>query len=779
MNLIKSLMMRRRQFLIAAGVSSTGALTCKKLAGFASPDFQTNGAIAPTNIAAIAMASEKARAAGTKAITNKCPNLLSPLRIRNVVLKNRIMHTQSPPHSMQGPENFPADAFRNHYSNMAKNAAIVSLDDHFSPYPKTYGDPKDMHNGTDHYSDHIWEDIPPVHNYVNRMIDDIHCEGALVRYVGTTGGGGGMAPGGAPGGGGAEGRGGPGGGAVPQGQGAGGRGAAGGGPGGGTGGQPAGGRGTPPAGGGPGGGGMPGGGPGGRGSQAQATLSVKEIVAQAKEIEDQGYDVYQMNTDSLEAVQAVRAATNLVIMSALRVGGGAGAPMGGGTTTLHPWVYEGSDLDWQFGKNTPGIANVNQPTAAEIEQAVEAARKLEGLADILWIRDGRHEHPNDWTQDEDRPFNLAYAEAIKKAGLKVLVCPSAGFHNVLQNEEFIATGKTDMVGMTTPFFADPELVKKITEGRVEDILPCVQCHSCHGISRTHGPWYDTCTVNPKWATPAYKLDNIPAPKAVKKVAVIGGGPGGMKAALVAAERGHKVTLYEKSEALGGLLQHTDYTQWKWNYRNFKNYLVNQVKRAGIEVQLKTTATPDMIKAKGYDTVLVATGAEPVISRMAGADASNVFNILSVYSNKKALGKNVVVIGAGRIGTETGMGLAKDGHKVTLIGSGKNLIELEVIGSHNMMNQIAIAQNHPDFDFVLEATVKSITGSKVTYTDSKGEEKSIQADSIVIYSGLKPRLDEAMKFSGSADQVLFLGDCTGKNGTIQKTIRSAFFVASQV
>jgi 2,4-dienoyl-CoA reductase-like NADH-dependent reductase (Old Yellow Enzyme family)/thioredoxin reductase len=770
MNLIKSLIMRRRQFLIAAGVSSTSALTCKKLAAF-----HANGEITPANMAAISAAAEKARAASMRAIANQCPNLLSPLRIRNVVLKNRIMHTASPPHSLQGPENFPADAFRNHYSNMAKNAGIVSLDDHFATYPKTYGDPKDMHNGTDHYSDHIWQDIPPVHNYVNRMIDDIHCEGALVRYVGTTGGGGGMAPGGGgPGGSGGGPGGGAGGGAAPPGQGTGGRGVQDGSRGGGAAGQAAGGRGTPPA------GGMPAGGPpGGRGGQAQTQLSVKEIVAQAKEVEDKGYDIYQLNTDDPEAVQAVRSATNLVLMSGLRVGGGGGGPMGGGSTTLHPWVYEGSDLDWQFGKNTPGITNVNQPTAAEIESAVEAAKKMEGLVDILWIRDGRHEHPNDWTQDEDRPFNLAYAEAIKKAGVKVLVCPSAGFHNVLQNEEFIATGKMDMVGMTTPFFADPEIVKKITEGRIEDILPCVQCHCCHGISRTHGPWYDTCTVNPKWATPAYKLENIPAPRAVKKVAVIGGGPSGMKAALTAADRGHKVTLYERSEALGGLLQHTDYTQWKWNYRNFKNHLINQVKKSGIEVQLKTTATPEMIKAKGYDTVLVATGAEPVVSKMKGADASNVFSILSAYSNKKALGKNVVVIGAGRIGTETGMGLAKDGHKVTVISSGKELIELAVIGSHNMMNQIAIAQNHPDFDFALEATVKSITDGKVTYTDSKGEEKSIPADSIVIYSGLKPRMDEAMKFVGSAPQVLLLGDCTGKNGTIQKAIRSGFFVASQV
>jgi thioredoxin reductase len=96
-----------------------------------------------------------------------------------------------------------------------------------------------------------------------------------------------------------------------------------------------------------------------------------------------------------------------------------------------------------------------------------------------------------------------------------------------------------------------------------------------------------------------------------------------------------------------------------------------------------------------------------------------------------------------------------------------------------MDQIQILENHPNIDFELEAKVKSIKGNAVTYTDSKGAEKTLQADSFVIWSGMKPRVDEAEKFIGSADQVLFMGDCTGKAGTVQKTQRQAFFMASQV
>ena len=171
MNLIKKLM-GRRQFLIATGVASTCALTCKKLAGF-----QTRAA----------MAADRAATANVKAAGNRCPHLLSPLRIRNVMLKNRIMHTVSPNYLMQGPENYPTDAWRKHYSDMAKNAAIVSTSTSFGTYPKDYSSYSDY--GWSRISNDKWEDIPPVHNYVDRMIEDIHCEGSLVLFSGNTGGG--------------------------------------------------------------------------------------------------------------------------------------------------------------------------------------------------------------------------------------------------------------------------------------------------------------------------------------------------------------------------------------------------------------------------------------------------------------------------------------------------------------------------------------------------------------------------------------------------------------
>jgi pyruvate/2-oxoglutarate dehydrogenase complex dihydrolipoamide dehydrogenase (E3) component len=140
---------------------------------------------------------------------------------------------------------------------------------------------------------------------------------------------------------------------------------------------------------------------------------------------------------------------------------------------------------------------------------------------------------------------------------------------------------------------------------------------------------------------------------------------------------------------------------------------------------------------------------------------------------------VVVVGAGKYGFEAALGMAKDGHKVTVLTTAKELYEAAFVGPHNMQNQENIYKYHPNFSYELEVMVRSIAGGKVAYTDKNGAEKTVKADSIVLYSGLKPKTEEAYEFTGTADEVYLLGDCTGKNGHLQKAVRSAFFTASQV
>jgi 2,4-dienoyl-CoA reductase-like NADH-dependent reductase (Old Yellow Enzyme family)/thioredoxin reductase len=409
-----------------------------------------------------------------------------------------------------------------------------------------------------------------------------------------------------------------------------------------------------------------------------------------------------------------------------------------------------------------------------LEDLVKYAKLWEGHVDILQLRgwDLPSSHPMGYNSKKGKPITIRYAEAIKKSGIKMVVAPIGGYQDLDLNEEFIASGKTDMVAMARAFIADPEYGQKAYEGRGEDIVPCILCNKCQGNVRT--PNLDVCSVNPYIGLGPKANRMISIPGIPKKVAVVGGGPAGMKAALVAAERGHKVTLYEKGENLGGLLRHTDFASFQWPLKDYKDYLIRQVTKKGINIQLKTAATPEMLKAKRYDAVLVAIGAEPVIPRIPGADGKNVHNVVEVFGNEKTLGKNVVVIGGDLIGAETGMYLAEKGFSVTVLTSGKELMKSE--GSHQ---DIDLYRDMKNFSFVAEATAKSISEGKVTYIDAKGGENSIQADSIVIYAGFRPKQSEALRFSASAARFISIGDCSAVGGMVRACTRSAFAAASQI
>jgi pyruvate/2-oxoglutarate dehydrogenase complex dihydrolipoamide dehydrogenase (E3) component len=235
-----------------------------------------------------------------------------------------------------------------------------------------------------------------------------------------------------------------------------------------------------------------------------------------------------------------------------------------------------------------------------------------------------------------------------------------------------------------------------------------------------------------------------------------------------------VTIFEKGDSLGGLLRHTDFASFQWPLKDYKDYLVRQMKKNGIDVQLKTTATPEMIKSKGYEAVIIAIGAEPVIPNIPGADGKNVINAVDVFGKEKALGKNVVIIGGDLIGTETGMYLAENGHTVTVLTSSKELMKSE--GMHQDIDSYLDMKN---FSFITEAITKGISEGKVTYVDAKGNENSIQADSVVIYGGFKPRQDEALRFSGTAARFFNIGDSQAWGGMVRACTRSAFAAASQI
>jgi NADPH-dependent 2,4-dienoyl-CoA reductase/sulfur reductase-like enzyme len=251
----------------------------------------------------------------------------------------------------------------------------------------------------------------------------------------------------------------------------------------------------------------------------------------------------------------------------------------------------------------------------------------------------------------------------------------------------------------------------------------------------------------------------------------------MKAAITAAERGHRVTLYEKNESLGGLLSHSDFSTYKWALKKFKDFLIRQVDKVGVNVVFRTEATPEMIKSKGYEVDVVAVGSEPAMLRIPGAEGRNIYNVVDVYPKEKELGENVVLIGGGEIGAETGIYLAKCGHWVTAITAEKEFVRINRVHYPDLI--VSTYKNMDNFSVITEATVTGISDGKVIYTDVQGSGKTTQADSVVVFNGLKAKKEEALKFSGSAKRFFAVGDCSEMGGNVQRSIRSAFFAASQI
>jgi NADPH-dependent 2,4-dienoyl-CoA reductase/sulfur reductase-like enzyme len=730
MNLIQRLM-GRRQFLVAAGVTSTAAFVGNKLAGVIDPVLKTNSA----------MAAEKAVTAGVKG-SGKYAHLMSPLKIGSVILKNRMYSTAAVPHNLQGGENFPAEPSRSYAALLAKNGAAIVTCRIITNRVR-----KDLGGDSAHMLIYDLEDYG-VQNYLDQLVEGIHCYGSKAAFpldltlpgqsqmgIPTmTMPGAGAAQGAMPAGG-------------PQGGGM-------------------------PSEGGPSEGGMPGGGPQGGMSSGigaiMASLSsppqeisaeaaktlIDTAVKQAKFYQTHGFDVASLRVPNVKD----RVSFGAELYSAIKKACGQDFLIESPITVIDP-----------------SVKSSETSSAYTLEEAVALAKKWEGLADILQIRvsGGTANHPDGYNQERNKPLPLRFAQTIKESGAKIIAAPNGGFNNLDFSEECIATGKLDMIAMGRPFIADFEYAKKAYEGR-GDTVPCLMCNKCHGSQSA--PWVSLCSVNPKLGIDS-AVRIIDAPTVKKKVAVIGGGPAGLKAAVTAAERGHKVTLYEKNEFLGGQAVHADYSPFKWPTKDFKDYLVGQAKKLGVEIFLRTTATPETLKSKGYDAILIAIGSEPAASKIPGADGKNVWNVMSIWGNEKSLGKEVVFVGGGQFGVETAVYLAKVGHKVTVLTSERQLIR--PTGPHQLSSISDACQQLENFSSVTGAVTKKISEGAVTYVDVKGAEKSIKADSVVVYAGFKPRQEEAMKFSGLAGQTLIIGECSGIGDGIQKSQRSAFFAASQV
>ena len=343
-------------------------------------------------------------------------------------------------------------------------------------------------------------------------------------------------------------------------------------------------------------------------------------------------------------------------------------------------------------------------------------------------------------------------------------------------EKVIAEGKADLVAIGRGLLSDPHWAKKVEETRQRHIRPCIGCHDgC--MNRLINGKPTSCAVNPaSGREKEYALHRTNRPK---KVMVIGGGVAGMEAGRVAALRGHKVVIYEKSNKLGGHVREAVRMPFKEAEQKLLDWYNTELKELKVQIHLKTEVTPKLIREKNPDAVVVATGSKPISVNVPGADRPSVVNACDFLSGRKEAGKSVVVVGGGQVGCEIGLWLSQQGKKVTVV---EKLHELMIGGRPipwmNLVMLIDLLKYHK-VDVKTNFSLHEVAdhGAVVIGKDSRKE--TIPADTIIIAIGLASEQGIYYSLLGKKITDLYLIGDAREAKNVMNAIWDAYEVARMI
>jgi 2-enoate reductase len=394
----------------------------------------------------------------------------------------------------------------------------------------------------------------------------------------------------------------------------------------------------------------------------------------------------------------------------------------------------------------------------DLEEGIEAAKILEAAGyDELNTDMGTYDawywsHPPIYQKEG---LYLPYTKKLKQAvNIPVIVAGKLGVPETA--EKALDEDAADMIGLGRPLLTDPFWPKKVLNHQVEQIRPCIGCHvGCLGRGFEGKPL--SCAVNPACGRERY-YEPKPACKA-KKVMIVGGGVAGMEAARMATLRGHQVTLYEKSEALGGQIIPASTPDFKIDDRRLIAWYENEMKRLNIAIVYGTEVDEALVNKEAPEVVIIATGAHEVHLNLPGADKDKVTSSVAILGGKKQAGDNVLIVGGGLVGCETALYLAQKGKKVTIVeaqdkilsnGGGKPIPHMNKIMLIDLLNKFDVAA-------ITNSSLTEVTDEGAVLTNTHFSRQAVTADTVVISVGFKPDQKLYHELNGKVPDLYLIGD----------------------